>query len=218
MEQIIELLKGKPYQIPQVLFLHYRKLNITDQELIMLIYLLNSPDNNYNPKQISADLSLKLNQVLEIINTLSEKGFLVLDIVKKNNVRSEVIRLDYLYEKMAYLLLQKDVDKVASTTIFDTFEKELGRQLSPSEIETIHVWLDGGISEEILELALKEATYNGIKHLRYIDRIIDEWMKKGIKTKEDVEKNRKNFGRKKESKASRELLDYDWLNDDSEDC
>ena len=96
-------------------------------------------------------------------------------------------------------------------TLFDIFETELGRTLSPIEYEIINGWLTT-CSEEIIILALKEATFNGVSNFRYIDRIINEWNKKGIKTKEDVEKNRQEFKNKKDNKKQ-ELFDYDWLND-----
>jgi len=76
MEQVLELLKDRTYQIPKLLLFNYRKLGLTDQEFIMLFYLWNSEDSSYNPKQISNNLGISLNEVLEIINTLSEKGFL----------------------------------------------------------------------------------------------------------------------------------------------
>ena len=211
MEQVLELLKERTYQIPQMLLFNYHKFGLTDQEFIMIFYLWNSHDSSYNPKQISNDLGMKLNTVLEIINNLSEKGFLSLNIVKMNNIRSEIINLDLLYEKLAFSVLKVE-NKKESTNLFDVFEKELGRSLSPTEIEIIHGWLDSEATEELVILALKEAIYNGTTHFRYIDRILFEWMKKGIKTKEDVEKNRKAF-RKPKNKENQALMDWDWLND-----
>ena len=80
------------------------------------------------------------------------------------------------------------------------------------EYEISSSWLkDNG--EELILLALKEAVYNNVSSMRYIDRIINNWNKKGIKTKEDVEKSRKEF--KKGQKENIELFDYDWLNDES---
>lgn len=81
------------------------------------------------------------------------------------------------------------------------------------EVEIISAWIENGTSEETIKLALKEATYNGVTNLRYIDRIISEWSKKGIKTQEDVEKSRMNFRQKKEAKPKNDILNYDWLND-----
>ena len=80
--------------------------------------------------------------------------------------------------------------KEETPNIYSLFEKEFGRTLSPMEYEIIGAWIENGTSEETIKLALKEAVYNQASSLRYIDKIISEWTKKGIKTEEDVEKQR----------------------------
>ena len=94
-------------------------------------------------------------------------------------------------------------------TIYDKFEKEFGRTLSPMEYEIIGAWLDGNYSEELIELALKEAIYNGVSNLRYIDKILSEWYKKGIKNSNDIAKQRE----KRNKKPKKEVFEYDWLNE-----
>ncbi len=210
MDNIVNILAKRDIQIPNSLFFLYKDVGLTDQELLIIIYLMNNNDNIYNPKQLSDDMRIDITKVLELINDLSERGLLKIDIVKLNNIRNEVINLDPLYEKLALLLMGKQ-DKEVPTTIYDTFEQELGRTLSPMEYEIINGWINSDYSQELIILALKEAIYNGVSNFRYIDRIIFEWHKKNIKTKEDVERNRRNF--KTPKKQSKELFDYDWLND-----
>ena len=210
MSQIIELLKNINYQVSKELLFNYKKLNITDSELIVLIYLINQSNNTYNPKQIGNDLKLDLNNVLELINSLCEKGIIKIEMTKINNIRNEIINLDSLYEKIAFALTE--VEEKNDSNLYGVFETEFGRTLSPMEFEIINGWLDNGYTEELIKLALKEATYNGVSNLRYIDKIIYEWGKKGIKTKEDVEKNRKQF--KSNNTTKKELFDYDWLNNE----
>lgn len=210
MSQIIELLKNINYQVSKELLFNYKKLNITDSELIVLIYLINQSNNTYNPKQIGNDLKLDLNNVLELINSLCEKNIIKIEMKKINNIRSEVISLDSLYEKIAFALTE--VEEKNDSNLYGVFEIEFGRTLSPMEFEIINGWVDNGYTEELIKLALKEATYNGVSNLRYIDKIIYEWGKKGIKTKEDVENNRKQFKNNNTNK-NKELFDYDWLND-----
>ena len=210
MKKVIELLKSINYQISKELLFNYKKINITDSELIVIIYLINQASNVYNPKQISNDLKIELNVVLELINSLSEKKIIKINIKKMNNIRCEIIDLDPLYEKLAFSLDEPD-EKENDSNIYSIFESEFGRTLSPMEYQIISSWLDNGYSEELIVLALKEATYNNVSNLRYIDTIIYEWSKKGIKTKEDVENDRKKF--KKNSNQKKELFDYDWLND-----
>lgn len=208
MNQLVEVLKNNNYQIRKELLFNYKNLNITDSEFIVLIYLINQSSDIYNPKQISNDLKLSLNDVLELINSLVEKGIIKIDLKKINNIRTEVIDLETLYEKIAFSLEPKEDKK--ESNIYDVFETEFGRTLSPMEYEIITGWLDSGYTEELIILALKEATYNGVSNLRYIDKIIYEWGKKGIKTKEDVEKNRKQF----KSTEKKEIFDYNWLDEE----
>lgn len=208
MNQLVEVLKNNNYQIRKELLFNYKNLNITDSEFIVLIYLINQTSDIYNPKQISNDLKLSLNDVLELINSLVEKGIIKIDLKKINNIRTEVIDLESLYEKIAFSLDPKEDKK--ESNIYDVFETEFGRTLSPMEYEIITGWLDSGYTEELIILALKEATYNGVSNLRYIDKIIYEWGKKGIKTKEDVEKNRKQF----KSTEKKEIFDYNWLDEE----
>ena len=64
------------------------------------------------------------------------------------------------------------------------------------------------MDEEIIKEALKEATYNGVSNLRYIDKIIYEWNKKGYKTVEEIRNNK--F--KKEEKVNT-FFECDWLDE-----
>lgn len=208
MDKILNLLKSKDVYLPKLLLLNYKKLKLNEAELIIIIFLINS--NEYNPKIISDTMDIKLPLLLEMIALLEEKGILKIKLEKINNIQVEVANLDGLYEKLALILMGEKTSEKEST-IYDTFEQELGRTLSPIEYELVGEWLNNN-SEEILKLALKEATYNGVSNFRYIDRIIHEWNKKGIKTREDVLKNNEEFKRKKVA-PKQELFDYDWLNE-----
>lgn len=205
MQQILNIMKNKSYQIPGFIFENYKKLKITEKELIVLIYLYNNLDTDYNPKNICLVLNMKLEQVLEIISNLEDKNILKIDCIDENKVRYEKVNLDLLFEKCAYMLEPTNDNK----DVFTKYEKELGRSLSPMEYEIITKWLED-YDEELIILALKEAIYNGTNNFRYIDRIIFEWHKKGIKTEKDVINMRKEY---KKSKDNKELFDYDWLNE-----
>lgn len=210
MDKIIELLKQSTGTFPLLLLHHYKDLKLTDSEFVLLVELLNT-DLEFNPKKMSQDLKMDLNDVLEEMNGLVDKGILKIEVRKVRNLRSEYINLDDLYEKLAFFIVNED-ETSDSENIFDIFEREFGRTLSPMEYEIIQSWCGGEFSQELIVLALKEATYNGANNLRYIDKILYEWKKKGIKTKEDVEKQKSEFHKKKELQT-KELFDYDWLNE-----
>ena len=211
-EKIKNIISSKDIIIPKLLFDNYKKIGLSSDELIFIIYLINNNDI-FNPKQISNNLSISLNEVMNTMEKLSSKGIIKLELKKIGNLRNEYINIDGLYSKLTFYILNEEKEE-KKTSIYDIFEKELARTISPMEYEIINAWLENGTTEETIILALKEATYNGVSNLRYIDKIISEWSKKGIKTKEDIEKSRKNFKQKKETKLNNEIFDYDWLNEE----
>jgi len=213
MEKVINLLKNN-ISIPKILLTHYKELKIDEKELIVLIYIMNQDDNLFNPGQISEELNISLPEVLESIEKLNSTDLLQINTNKNNGVIEEVFELDNLYKKLAYLVVNEEEknDNNDTSNIYDNFEKEFGRTLSPIEMELIGSWIDSGYSEELIKCALKEAVYNGVSNLRYIDKILYEWKKKGIKNSDDVIKDKQNFKKKTENKKT-EMFDYDWLNE-----
>lgn len=213
MEKVINLLKNN-ISIPKILLTHYKELKIDEKELIVLIYIMNQDDNLFNPGQISEELNISLPEVLESIEKLNSTDLLQINTNKNNGVIEEVFELDNLYKKLAYLVVNEEEknDNNDTSNIYDNFEKEFGRTLSPIEMELIGSWIDSGYSEELIKCALKEAVYNGVSNLRYIDKILYEWKKKGIKNSDDVLKDKQNFKKKTENKKT-EMFDYDWLNE-----
>ena len=200
--KIIEILRSGSITVPMFLLTNYKKLKITEKELIVIIYLINN--NEFDPERISKDLDLKIPDTLTIIDKLAKKDIIKID-TKPGNVYEEYINLDELYNKIALLLINEKEEK--QTTIYDKFEKEFARTLSPIEYEIIGAWLDNNYTEEIIEEALKEAIYNGVTNLKYIDKILSEWRKKGIKDKSDIKTKNKQKNTKKE------VFEYDWLNE-----
>lgn len=208
--KIEEIIKNKDVVVPNLLFYNYRKLNMNAEELVLITYLLNS-GTFFNPKKISEELSIPLGELMEAFDHLKELDLVKIELEKVNNVRVEVINMDGFYNKLIGLLMEEP-SKKENSNIFDIFEKEFGRTLSPIEYEIINAWQDSNVAEETILLALKEAVYNGVTNLRYIDKILNEWSKKGIKTNADLEKSRKQV--KNVSKEVDSNLDYDWLNDE----
>ena len=209
-EKLKDILSCRDILVPKMLFFNYSKIGITSDELIFLVYLINI-GLIFNPKKICDDIGMSLNNVMECMDSLSSKGIIKVEMKKNGNIRNEVVNLEGLYDKLSCLLI--DEEKEEKTTIYDEFISEFGRSLSPIECQIIGAWLDNNYSEEIILLALKDATYNGVRNLRYIDKILSEWSKNGIKNAADVEKNRVNYKKKKAIPAT-DILNYDWLNDE----
>ena len=207
-EKVVNLLKYKEISFPRLLLLHYKDLKLDESELVVLIYLLNE-SSEFNPKKISEDLKMTLQEVLMKIDGLTNKDLIKVELKKVDNIRKEFIDMNLLYNKLSYFIINEEVN-VDNPNIYDTFEKEFGRTLSPMEYQIINGWLNDGMSEEMVILALKEATDNGVSNLRYIDKILYEWRSKGLTTKEKIEQNRTQFNKKEK----KELFDYNWLDDE----
>lgn len=210
MDKILELLKGGSICVPKIFFTHYKNLEIDDREFIVLMYLMNY-NGGFNPKYIGSELGISFKEILELINDLCEKGFIEIEVRDIRGMKEEYISLNKLYEKLAFLVLNQEKEDSKTNNLFSIFEKEFGRTLSPIEYELINAWKENHFSEELILEALKEAVLNGVSNLRYIDKILYEWNRKGIKNVSELQKQ-------KESKPKKELdvFHYDWLNDDDE--
>ena len=93
-----------------------------------------------------------------------------------------------------------------------TFESEFRRPLTGTEFEVIKAWMEKMYNEDLILAALKEAVYNGATNIRYIDTILYEWNKKGLKTKEDVDNYLNNrYENKKIDETA--VFEYNWLDD-----
>ncbi len=205
--RVLNIIKSKDLIIPKILFINYRKLNITEGELILLIYFINLNSNLFNINAIVEELDLSKEEVLKLIDSLSSKGLLKIVVNKKEKKITEEISIDGLYDKLSFLVVDA---KETKNNLYDVFESKLGRTLSPTEYELINGFTSM-YSEELITLAIDEAVYNGVNNLRYIDRILYEWNKKGIKNKDDLKRAR--VARKENNQK---LFDYDWLNEKDE--
>lgn len=213
-EKIKLLLIDRPLMVPKLLFNNYKKLNISDSEFIVLVFMINEGmEIEYNPSIFIEGLNMDKFKVLEIIDSLHKKNIISLVMEKRNNKTMEYISLKPLYDKLVSIVLDKKDDnkREIDKNIYSLFESELGRTLSPLEYEKINEW-SNEISSELIVEALKEAVFCGVNNFRYIETILSDWNKKGYKDKNDVIHDKEN--RKNKKKDSINVPDIDWLNDE----
>lgn len=220
--KLLEILKKGNFVVPLHLFQLRDKFDLEMDEFIFLIYLTNLGEKfAFDVNKFSSDLNVSLPVILSYVDNLVEKKYITVDVCKNDKkVMEEYVNLELFYDKLTNMMID-DINKtneedVDDSNIFEMIEKEFGRPLTPVEYEIVHAWIESGTNLELIKEALKEAVYSGVTNLRYIDKIIYEWNKNGIKTKEDVEKNRKEFKKKQEKKEKLELFDYDWFEDEEE--
>lgn len=219
--KLIDIFKQGHIVIPLFMLQHYKELKLEIGEFLFLMYLYNLGNKFiFDPSKFASDLNLDIKDVMNYIGTLSDKHFIRVEVMKNDKgLMEEMVLMDDFYSKLS-LITMDEVNNVSSadnSNIYEIIEKEFGRTLSPMEYEIIRAWLDNGMSEELIQEAIKEATYNGVSNLRYIDKILYEWSKLGIKTAKDVSDNKKKRAKAKEEASSdvdMDIMDWDWFDDD----
>lgn len=212
------MLNAKKLVVNEYLIKEAIRNNLSLDEFLVLVYFDNSYNGVFEVELVSKILGLDVNRTMEAFNSLMIKGLVTLESVKDlENRLNEVVKLDGVY---SYIIenTNEETKEEVKEDIFKTFEKELGRTMSPMELELINGWLISGTPEEIILGALREAVYNGVSNFRYIDKIIYEWEKKGFKNMNDVNAYIKNrYDEKVKDKAvikkEQEISDYDWLDE-----
>ncbi len=208
-----DILNVKHYVISDVIIKELVKLELNINEFLLIMYFYNEDNKIFDLKRIKQELGLEEKDILEAFNNLTIKKLINIVVENKENGKvEETISLDGLFATLTNSI-KNNTKETEKENIFDIFEREFDRSLSPIEYEIVNAWLDNNINEELILGALKEAIYNGVKNFRYIDKIIYEWGKKGFKTMDDVKKHLEN---KEKTEPKKELFDYDWLDDDEE--
>ena len=211
-EKILNLMMEKPIVVPRMIFNNYKRLNISEEELIIIMFIMDYGVRiEYNPDIFVSELNMDKLKVMEIISNLNDKNILSIEMVKNGRKCAEYISLSILYDKLLNIIIDSKDDPIINDSIFSLFEEEFGRLLSAMEIETIKEWVNTYKNEELIRCALKEAVMNGANSLRYIDTILNEWNKKGYKNKDDILRDKENYRKKK--KVDIDIYDTDWLND-----
>lgn len=178
-------------------------IDITLDEFLLVLYFINV-SSLLNTEDIKEKLGFDEEKIFNTFTSLINKKYIEMVVTNNNGEVIEQIKLDPLYDRLA---LNKKTDSTNNKDIYAMFESELGRTLSSFEYEMINKWLEKGVSEETIKSALKEAVLNGVRSFKYIDKIVYEWSKKGIKNKIKEEKQ------KEEKTEDDSILDFEWFDE-----
>lgn len=214
--------------VPKYFLNHYSELEISHIEALLIIQIMSELESNPYPSTqlLAKRMNLEDSQVEEMIAHLMMRNYLSIE----NRWNSEERRsassyslvglIDELSERWAIEQVklfeeeqyqQKEITVQAETKLLNnttmervirTFEQELGRPLTSIECEIISGWISSQFSEEIILGAFKRGVMAGIRNFRYLDSILREWEKKGLRTLAEVEADDANFQARHE-KSSR---------------
>ena len=207
-----DLIKEKKIVIPLYFLRISKKFNLSVQELTTLIYLYDKDQEIFNPEAIAKDLDNDLMTIMQNISSLTDKGFLNIETIKNDSgMIEERLDLSSLFEMITIELISElNTKEEKNINIHNLIEQEFNRKLSTYEHEMIDDWENNDFDKELIREALKEASLNGVNNLRYMDKILIDWRKKGYKVPSDIKKENE------EVKEKIEVYNCDWLNDDEE--
>lgn len=209
-ELVFNTLKEKDFIIKSYLLKVAISLNLDLNDFILLVYLINQEEPSLNIENIKKYTYLSEDAIMESYTKLLAINLIEVTMKKDGNgLVREVINLDNIIKNITSDITREHKQS-EKTNLFSLFEREFVRPLSPMEYEIINEWIRSGISEELISEALKEAIFNGVKSLRYIDKILISWKDKGYKSASDV---RSSF-KKEDETTNTELFSYNWLEDE----
>ncbi|MET3289442.1 DnaD domain protein [Brevibacillus fluminis] len=207
--QILQLLQEGATTITNLLLKRYKRLSLSDEEMMLIIHLLSfQQEGNRFPtlSQLEERLSMPGIRLIQSLQKLTKEDWIAIDEIvdPENGKRYEQYNLQPLYYKLNRLLLEEQsfVVPVSESfpsprldtdggehpeSLYSQFEQSFGRPLSSIEIETMQCWVEQDrYSEELIMTALREAQSVGKLYIRYIDRILLEWTRQKITTVEEA--------------------------------
>ncbi|SDB91053.1 DNA replication protein DnaD [Pelagirhabdus alkalitolerans] len=211
--------------IPNRLITHYHRIGMTEAEFIMIVQLIQfqASGNAFpTPQELTERVQYDEEYCSQLLRQLLQKGWLT---ILESKVDQNVVNEYYSLESLWQLLYNspekpKSNDQEPLMNLFPLFEKEFGRALSPFEIETINMWLDEDqVKPELIKTALKEAVLMNKLNFKYIDRILREWHKKGVRSPEEARNHAKAFHSQSKQTTNNSTprdksVYYNWLDEE----
>ena len=185
--------------LPTELLFHFHEIfdNSDDFLVWQFFYLQNTTSlEDISPVQIAESIGKAVAEVNRSMSNLTEKGLLQYKTIALNGEIEAVFdalpaleRLDEIVEN--HSSVAQAISQNVLKDLVETFQQELGRLLTPFEIEDLTKTIqDDKTSPELVTAALREAVFNGKANWKYIQAILRNWRREGITTVAQVEAKR----------------------------
>ena len=185
--------------LPTELLFHFHEIfdNSDDFLVWQFFYLQNTTSlEEISHNQIAESIGKSVTEVNRSMSNLTEKGLLQYKTIVLNGEIEAVFdalpaleRLDEIVE--SHSTVAQPISQNSLKDLVETFQRELGRLLTPFEIEDLTKTIqDDKTSPELVTAALREAVFNGKANWKYIQAILRNWRREGITTVSQVEAKR----------------------------
>lgn len=236
MTSLMDYIHAGQLSISNVLLENYIALGLTTEEMMLWLQLARKKvqgDDFPDLIPLAEDMGISKERIFFLLNQLVDKQVIeIKSIPDDQGRRTDYYDLDNIYKKI--LVLQEQLEKEAAEknseqsvkNLYQNFEQEFGRSLSPMEYQRVGQWLEEDkYTPELIQLALREAVLNQAYNLNYVDRILLAWERKNITTKAQVQKEqqrRKEILMQKEEEKQAPKKDlpkvslHNWLKEEEQ--
>lgn len=176
MTSVARLIKAKTISFTEEIITHYKELNLTETEAIVLIFLfrkLDDQDNILSTSALTKKMTLSEDELSNLVVGLVQKGFI--EISMEEGVES--FELDGVYEALAAALNQENTtafidrqDMLSQIVLY--VETTYAKPCAPADLMIINSWLDLGYSYNEIKTAVLDSLKAKKLHLKYADAIL----------------------------------------------
>ncbi|HGC6647458.1 TPA: DnaD domain-containing protein [Streptococcus agalactiae] len=188
--------------LPSALFFHFKSIFKTADDFLVwqFFYLQNTTNlSDLTPSRIATSLDKTVADINRSISNLTSQGLLDVKTIELNH-EIEIIfdtspvfaKLDKLFKEDNQVIIDnKTSDSNRLKDLVGDFERELGRLLSPFELEDLQKTLQEDQTDpDIVRAALREAVFNGKTSWNYINAILRNWRREGLTTLRQIEERK----------------------------
>ena len=205
--------------LPSALLLHFKELFPSSEDFLVwqFFYLQNTTAlGDVSPSQIAEIIGKEVADVNQSISNLTENRLLQYRTIELNGEIELIFDASLAFERLDNLLDSQTPAAIAPNPqnqlkdLVETFQQELGRLLTPFEIEDLSKTVkEDGIKADLIKEALREAVFNGKPNWKYIQAILRNWRHEGIQSVAQVEAKRaeREANNPKQVQASADFLD-----------
>ncbi len=189
--------------LPSALLFHYKDIfsNADDFLVWQFFYFQNTTKmEDIATSQIATAIGKTVPEVNRSVSNLISQELLDMKTIELDGESEVLFDATLALKKLDDLLTAADETTVSSSKgisnalkdLVEDFERELGRMLSPFELEDLQKTVsDDKTDPDLVRAALREAVFNGKTNWNYIQAILRNWRREGISTLRQVEERRK---------------------------
>ena len=196
----LDAFKSGTLVLPSALLLHFKELFPSSDDFLVwqFFYLQNTTGlEEMSPSQIAERIGKEISDVNQSISNLTERGLLQYRTIELNGEIELFFDASLALEHLDDLFgaVRSSSDQLTPQNqlkdLVETFQQELGRLLTPFEIEDLTKTLkEDGTSADLIKEALRESVLNGKANWKYIQAILRNWRHEGIKSVAQIEAKR----------------------------